>query len=136
MKNYSFFCDDAEGSPQYSEVRAFPNAAAAQSHARDMLPEVGRIELWCEGVLIHTLYNGPHPSAAEKAAAAANARLAFLSADCERTSARFDFLKSSTSNLAGVQEFPNSLRSSTSASSVSAFMPSVWLPLEPRLPKQ
>ena len=133
MKNYSFFCDDAEGSPQYSEVRPFPSAAAAQSHARDMLPEVGRIELWCEGVLIHTLYNGRHPSAAEKAAPAANARLAFLSADRERTSARFDFLKSSTSEVQGT---PDSLLSGSSVSSVPAFMPIVWLPLEPQLPKQ
>lgn len=133
MKNYSFFCDDAEGCSQYAEVRAFPSVAAAQRHAQRMLPEVGRIELWCEGALIHSLYNTYHPSAAEKAEDAVNARLAFLSADRERTSARFDFLKSSTSEVQGT---PDSLLSGSSVSSVPAFIPIVWLPLGSQLPKQ
>lgn len=131
MKSYSFFCDDAEGFPQYSEVRAFRSVAAALGYAQHMLPEVGRIELWWEGVLVHSLHNTQRPRLAEKAEAAASARLAFLRADRERTAAHFDFLKSATSDLVGVPEIPGSLRSEASAFSFPSYVPSVWLPLGP-----
>ena len=136
MKNYSFFCDDAEGLPQHSEVHAFRSDANALNYARNMLPEVARIELWCEGVLVHRLYNTKYPSLADKAEEAVNARLAFLRVDRERTAAHFDFLKSSTSRLVAVDEVPGSLRAGPSAASFPAYMPSVWLLLDPTPPKQ
>jgi hypothetical protein len=135
MKTYSIFCDDDEGHPQHTEVGYFSTEGAALTHLNEMVLEAGRVELWCEGSLIHRLYRHRFPSVQERADAAAEARRLFLDADRERSATHFDFSESTTLRTVrpvttGTLDFRDG------ASLVASYLPTTWLPMERALPRQ
>lgn len=135
MKSYSIFCDDDEGHSQHTEVGYFSTEGAALKHLDDMVLEAGRVELWCEGSLVHRLYRHHFPSLQERADAAAEARRRFLDADRERSATHFDFLDATT--LSTVRPVTTGLRDvGNGASLIASYLPPTWLPMERALPRQ
>jgi hypothetical protein len=108
MKNYSIFCDDAEGWSYFSEVRPFNSDRSALEHVRGMTSQAARVEVWCEGILVGRLYRRDHPRASEEAKVVAQARREFLLADRGRRLPSPGLLRSATLSRAEPADIGNS----------------------------